>query len=635
MNWIDWTVIGGFCMVIMVIGLSFAKRGGGSMSDFFLAGRKLPWWLAGLSMMATNFGSDTPLHQAGNARKGGFVAYWIYLRGMLTELTIAFVFARLWRRARVLTDVEFFELRHVKSSAKILRIVVASYNCFIYAPLKIGLFTLAMSKVASVIFQMPETFHFGYTFNSHIVLSIGVVVFAMIYSATSGLWGIAVTDFIEWCIAIIGTYILLFLSLKACGGPGALVDKLQAMNVNGNLPFDFTRLTPATFLSPVLILIFLPHWWVYDGDLAVTQRLMACRTEKDAMLSQLMRTVMNSVFRSLPWIMCGLASIIIFANTQVTDPNDVYPMLIRRLMPHGLLGLMMAAFLAAFLSSTDTYLNLGSAYFMNDIYRRFIVKHKNEHHYVKVSRLVTVVLALFGILIAVMSDNVFDLFKLMLKVMAGVGLVRSLRWFWWRINGYAMLAAIVTATIVPITVAIWKTAYFEPDGFMNFLKVGIQPPAQWIINTFHITETVFPQFLYFVIDLNLIVLSVTIVWIVTMFLTKPDSMETLKKFYRRVRPAGPGWKPVARLCPEVKITDSLIADVFAWVVGCIFCYSAFFAVCALYLVRWRLAAITFLACVLSGILLKFKVLDRYTQMAKIDRQMEAEAKSKPFVDNKI
>ncbi len=612
MNWLDWSVIGVFCVLIMGIGLSFAKRGSGSMTDFFLAGRKIPWWLAGLSMMATNFASDTPLHQSGNARRGGFVAYWFYMRGILGGLLIAFFYARLWRRARVLTDVEFFELRHGTTSAKILRFAVASYNCFIFAPLKIGLFTLAMSKIANIVFQMPETLQlWGYTLSSHTALSIGIVVFALIYSAASGLWGVAVTDFIEWTIAIFGTYALLFLSLRACGGPDAMVEKLGGMAADGKLPFDFTRLTPATFLSPVLILLFLPHRWINDGDLAPVQRMMACRTEKDAMLSQLMRTVMNYVIRSLPWILCGLASIIIFADIHIEDPNDAYAMLIHKLMPHGLLGLMMASCLAALLSSTDTYLNLGSAYFMNDIYRRFIVKNKDEHYYVTASRMVTIVLAIFGILIAVMSDNVWELYKLMLKVMSGVSLVRALRWFWWRINGWAVLSAIIAATIIPITFAVWKSAYFEPDGFMNILKVGTRPPTQWIIDTFHITEPVFPQFLYFVIDINLIVLIVTTTWIVTMFLTRPDPIESLKKFYRRVRPAGPGWKPIAAMCPEVKITDNLLADTVAWLAGCVFCYSAFFAAVAMYFMRWKLLIILLIIAAISGTLLMLKLLSCY------------------------
>ncbi|MCD4831418.1 MAG: Na+:solute symporter [Anaerohalosphaeraceae bacterium] len=624
MNWLDWTVIGVFCTVIMAIGLSLAKRGGGSMTDFFLAGRKLPWWLAGLSMMATNFASDTPLHQSGNARKGGFVSYWFYLRGIMTSMSIAFIFAKLWRRANVLTDVEFFELRHGKNSARILRITVASYNCFIFAPLKIGLFTLAMSKIAKVVFQMPETFQFmGCSFSSHITMSVGVVVFAMVYSAASGLWGVAVTDFIEWFIAIIGTYALLVLSFKACGGPRAMVDTLQSMGSDGRLPFDFTRLTPMTFLSPVLIMLFLPWRWIADGDLAPVQRLMACKTEKDAMLSQLMRTIMNSILRSLPWIICGLASIIIFAGIRIEDPNDAYAMLIHKLMPHGLLGLMMASFLAAFLSSTDTYLNLGSAYFMNDLYRRFIVKHKDEHHYVKASRYVTIVLAILGILIAVMSDNVFELFKLMLKVMAGVSLVRAFRWLWWRINGWAMLIAIVTATIVPLSLSIWKSAYFEPDGFMSFFTTTARPPAQWLIDTFHIVEPVFPNFLYFTVDVSLITFFVTASWLIGMFLTKPDPTEALKEFYRRVRPAGPGWKPIAKLCPEVKITDSLSADLFACILGCIFCYSAFFGITAMYFLRWKIAVIALIIAVVFGILLKYKVLDRYTRMAEIDRELQA------------
>ncbi|MDD5458053.1 MAG: Na+:solute symporter [Phycisphaerae bacterium] len=632
MNWIDWIVVGASCVLIMGIGLAFAKRGSGSMTDFFLAGRKMPWWLAGLSMMATNFASDTPLHQSGNARRGGFLGFWFYVPEILRELSISFFFARLWRRARILTDVEFFELRHGAESAKILRIAVASYNCFIYAPLKIGLFTLAMSKIASVVFQMPETLHFaGYSFSSHIALSIGVVAFAMIYSAASGLWGVAVTDVLEWLIAITGTYALMFFAFKATGGPSGLIDKLKVISIDGRLSFDPSRLSPVTFFSPVLILLFSPHWWFADGELAVTQRLMACRNEKDAMMSQLMRTAMNFTVRSLPWIICGMASIVILADVTIDDPNDAYPMLIHKLMPHGLLGLMMVSFLAAFLSSADMYLNLGSAYFMNDIYRRFIVKHREEHHYVAVSKLVTITMAILGIIVAVMSSSVWALFKLMLLVMSGTIMIRALRWFWWRINGWTLVSAIVASTVTAITFSVWQIAYFEPNGFMNFFKVAVRPPTQWIIDTLHITDSSFPQYVYFTVDLNLIMLIVAIVWITTMFLTRPDPIESLKEFYRRVRPAGIGWKPIAKLCPEVKITDSFSADFMAWVIGCTFCYSAFFTAAAMYFTKWKIGAILLTITIAAGVLLKFKVLDRYSRMAAIDKQLEDEASGKSVI----
>ncbi|MCD4831266.1 MAG: hypothetical protein K8R02_05575 [Anaerohalosphaeraceae bacterium] len=632
MNWLDWTVISVFCVSIVIIGMSFVKRSSGSMVDFFLAGRKLPWWLAGLSMLATNFGSDTPLHQAGNARKEGLTAFWFYLRGVIGELSLAFLFARLWRRAKVLTDVEFFELRHGKGCATALRVIIASYNCFLFVPLKIGLFTLAMCKIAKVIFEMPDTVALlGYSFDAHMLIAITMVLFALMYSATSGLWGVAITDFIEWFIAIFGTYVLLVLVYREVGGPSAMVAQLQELMADGTLPSGFTKITPKTFLSPVLIMMFIPWWWFNAGSLAPAQRLMACRSEKDAMLSQLMRTILNNVVRSWPWIICGIGSIIIFANVYVANPNDAYPMLIYKLMPHGLLGLMMASFLAAFLSSTDTYLNLGSAYFMNDLYRRFLVKDKSEHHYVTASRLTTVVLAIMGIIVVLLFSDVFELFKFLAKILAGVGIIKALRWYWWRINGPAELAATIAAVVTSTTFFIMKSFYFTAERVVQIADgviptTGVRPPAQWLIDTFHITEPLLPSLLYFIVEINLIAVIGVIVWITTMYLTKPDSTEALKEYYRRVRPAGPGWKPIAKLCPEVKITDSLSADFLAWFIGCVFCYSLVFAVGAAYFVRWKLVAVMAVIGIVSGILLKYKILDRYDRMAAIDRELEMEEK---------
>ena len=623
MNWIDWIVIGVFCTLIMGIGLLFAKRGSGSMSNFFLAGRKLPWWLAGFSMMATNFASDTPLHQSGNARREGIIGWWFYLRTVIPELSIAFFFARLWRRANILTDAEFFELRHGAVGGKFLRGTVASYNCFIYAPLKIGLFTLAMRKIAETVFQVPETVEIlGFNISSNWLLCVGVVIFALAYSITSGLWGVVVTDFIEFFVALVATYVLLFLCFKAIGGPHVMVDRLEALYAEGRLSFNPTRFSPKTVFSPVLILLFLPHNWLYDGDLGVVQRLMACRSEKDSMLSQLMRTILNFVVRSWPWILCGMASLILLAEAQVENDYDAYPMLMRMLMPNGLMGLMMVSFLAAFLSSADTYLNLGSAYFMNDIYRRFLVKNKHEHHYVAVSRVAVLVLAIIGIMIAGMSEDIFELFKLMLKLMAAAKIIRVLRWFWWRVNGWAEVTALVTGTVVTIIFSLMKAAYFTQERLSQIRQgiipdSGIRPPAQWVIDIFHIKESFLPNFLYFVVDFTLITLIATITWLIVMLLTKPDPVDSLKEFYRRVRPAGPGWKPIAKLCPEVRITDSLLADTLAWIVGCVFCYSAIFAVGALYFCRWKLLSILLIIAIISGSLLKFKLLTRYEVVSPV------------------
>ena len=619
MNWIDWLVIVVFCLSIMAIGLSLAKRAGKSMTSFFLAGRKMPWWLASCSMMATNFGSDTPLHQAGNARMGGITNSWFYIRGVFMELSIAFFYARLWRRANILTDVEFYELRHGSKSARALRIAIASYNSLFYAPFKIGLFTLAMAQISKVVLDLPETINLaGTTLDTGVILSIGLVLFALVYSATSGLWGVILTDFIELFIALFGTYVLYVLTIKAVGGPNAMITKLQAMTAEGTLSIDLTAMVPAQWWKSLgFLLLFSPLFWFADGELAPIQRLMACRSEKDAMLSQLVKTSANLAIRSWPWIICGLASVILIP--KIADVNLVYPTLIKQLMPHGLIGLMMASFIAAFLSSTESYMNLGSAYFMNDLYRRFIASHKNEHHYVSASRFVTIAIALLGILVAVFSNNIFTLFTLLIKVTAGVHIVRALRWFWWRINGPAEVTALASAAVISFALSFWQI-FFESG------RIALATPAQLIINKFALTENVFSQnILHFAIEYSIITILVTVSWITVMFLTKPDSQESLKKFYRRIRPGGPGWKPIAKLCPDVQITDSLKADFAAWIVGCIFVYSFVFGFGTALFARWKLSIIMAVICIAAGFFLWHKVLIRYNRMAEFDSKLNSES----------
>ena len=615
MNWLDWTVIGVLGAIIMGAGLACAKRAGGNMTNFFLAGRKMPWWLACFSMIATNFGSDTPLHQAGNARKAGITNFWFYIRNVFSELCMAFFFARLWRRAKILTEIEFLELRHGSGSARVLRTVLAGYNCFLFAPFKIALFTLAMSEISKVILGIPETATF-LGMPAGIMLSIGLLLFALVYSTTSGLWGVVVTDFIQMIIALVGTYAILYFVLREVGGTSGMVQKLSEMTASGELPIDVTAFMPQNWWKSVSFLLLMsPLFWLYDGDAAPIQRLMACRSEKDAMLSQVVKVGINSVLRSWPWVICGIASLLIIK--EIDDVNLVYPQLIKQLMPHGLLGVLVMSFIAAFVSSSQSYLNVGTSFFMNDIYKEHIAKEKSDRHYVKVSRIALIGMAAYAIVIAVNSDNIFRLFTLLMKVMAGVGVIRVFRWYWWRVNGAAELTAIIAATTTSICFTIWRNSYEAG-------KIAINTPAQLVIDYFDLaSRDVFSENVqYFCIDFLLITLVVTAAWLIVMFLTKPDPVEHLKEFYSRVRPPGPGWKPIAKLCPDVQKTDSLLADFGAWIVSIIFVYMMIFAVGGLYFVKYKISVICGVICVISGLLLWKKVLPRYDRLAEMEKQSE-------------
>jgi solute:Na+ symporter, SSS family len=602
MNWIDWTTIALFCVVVFSVGMFFSKRASGNMVEYFLAGRKMPWWISAISMCATNFGSDTPLHSAGNARVGGVNNSLLYLRNILSEMSIAFFYAKLWRRCRILTDNEFFELRHGTRGGRALRVTISAYNSFIYSPFKIGLFTLAMRQIFQILFDIPNTTAImGMQIDTAILLSFGLIVFALIYSVSAGLWGVSYASFVQFIIALAGSYALLVFVMKAVGGPSQMVSQIQSLTASGKLPYDLTSFLPANKGTVLwIVLLLLPFFWLMDGQLAPVQKMMACKTEKDAMMSQLVRTVVNFVLVSWPWIFCGIASVLLIPN--LTDKNLAYPTLIRNYLPHGFVGLMIASLAAAFLSGVANYVNMGSAYFMNDIYRRFFAKGETEKHYILMSRLSTIAMAVLGMLVAILGENVLSIYFFLIKIHAGVFLIRSLRWFWWRINGITEVVAVVVAAVIAIA--------FEVMG-----KLHIQTPASWVCSNWKMASasSFSADVIYFFVEFLVILFFVTLAWVIAMIVTGPDPENCLKEFYRRVRPGGPGWKPIAKLCPEVKITDSLLGDFASWCVGWIFVYATIFMVGEMYVARWRYVLFLAGVTLISGLVLWYKILPRYNE----------------------
>ncbi|MCF7837084.1 MAG: Na+:solute symporter [Candidatus Marinimicrobia bacterium] len=608
MQVLDYVIVGIFGILVLIIGIVATRRAGKTTDEFFLAGRRLPWYLSGLSMLATNFASDTPLAVSGFARKNGILGAWYSFSFYLRELTIGFFFARLWRRSGVVTDVEFYELRHGPMHARILRSAVGAYNSLLFVPIKLGLFTLAMRKLLAVILPVSETTHLlGFPVSTALLISAGLVFFALLYSASAGLWGVVLTDAIEFVFALVGSYVLTFYAIRAAGGLEALTTAL---------PPALTRFAPTTLLSPVLILLILPHNWLWDGDLAVAQRLMACRNEKEATLAQLMRTFVNLGVRSWPWIITGMASLIVLNAADLKYDMDNYPMMMQAVAPIGILGIVVASFIGAYLSSVDTYLNLGSAYFVNDLYRRFFRRGKSDAHYLLVSRLATGGFALITIVIAASSDSIFALFGFVYMVLAGLPIIRSLRWFWWRINGWAELAAFLLSGVFACTFELMRRGY--ESG-----ALALRPPARWLIDTLGITEPLFPDFLYLTVDINLVMILTTGISILIAYLTPPDPTESLSRFYRRVRPAGPGWRAIRALNPDIQIVDRLGLDCLAWILGIGLVFGSTFAIGALWFHHWGLAIGLTILTAASGVLMKVCVFPYYNEMNAVDRSDSA------------
>jgi len=544
---LDWLIVVASIAICFIPPVILSRRAGKNTAEFFTSGRAAPWWLIGISMVATTFSTDTPNLVTNIVRNSGVAGNWAWWAFLLTGMMTVFFFARLWRRSQVLTDLEFYELRYSGKPASFVRGFRAIYlglffNCVIMASVN-----LAAAKIANVILGWPMS-------RTLIICSIINIIFA----ATAGLWGVLVVDLIQFGIAMTGAVSAAVFALKQpeIGGLSGLVHKLDP-KVLGFLP-DFGNWTIA--LSVFIIPFFVQWWSVWypgaepGGGSYIAQRMLAAKSEKDALAGTLFFNFAHYALRPWPWILVALSSFIIYPNLsdiQKAFPNVdprlinhdmAYPAMLR-FLPAGFLGLMVAGMLAAYVSTLVTHLNWGSSYLVHDFYRRFIKPGQEEKHYVAAGRVMTVVLMILASLLTFVLESAKASFDLMLSIGAGTGLIYLLRWFWWRINAWSEIAAMASS----FTVAV----YFFIRG-----KAGHPVPQH--------------------LSLLVTIAFTTLVWLIVTYLTKPVAKEKLISFYQLVRPAGPGWKKIreeARLEPS---PDSLTQSLAGWVSGCLFVYSALF-----------------------------------------------------------
>ena len=544
---LDWII------VVASIGLSFvpaillARRAGSSTTEFFTSGRAAPWWLVGVSMVATTFSTDTPNLVTNFVRDSGVAGNWLWWSFLLTGMATVFFYAKLWRRSGVLTDLEFYELRYSGTSATVVRGFRAVYlglffNCAIMATVN-----LAAAKIANVMLGWPMS-------TTLIVCGILNILFA----ATSGLWGVLVTDFIQFGIAMTGSFAAAYYALQRpeVGGLAGLIAKTPAATLN-LLP-DFGSWS---FALAVLVIPLTVQWWSVwypgsepGGGSYVAQRLLASRSERDAAGGMLLFQVAHYALRSWPWIVVALASLLVFptlADIQRALPhvdprllgNDLAYSAMLTFLPAGLLGLMVAGLLAAYISTIATHLNWGTSYLVHDLYRRFLKPGAGERHYVLVGRIVTALLMIAAGLFTFLLDTASASFQLLLSVGAGTGLLYLLRWFWWRISAWSEIAAMASSFLVAL-------------GFFVAGRMGHAVPAH--------------------IALIVTVAVTSVVWITVTFLAPPPARATLVSFYKKVRPAGPGWASVRAEAGGAASPDSLPLSMLGWVVGCVFVYAALF-----------------------------------------------------------
>lgn len=531
MVFLDWTIVIGYCVLVTIVGLIFKKRAEGGVENFFLSGRRLTWWLAGTSLVATSFGSDTPLFVTGLVRQHGVAGNWHWWFMALASVASLFFFARLWRRAKIVTDMEFIELRYGPGAGAILRGSKAIFLGVIFNVYALGAWpVLGLTKVLGEVTDWSK----GY-------IVIFCAVLALAYSVFSGLWGVVATDFIQFIWAMGGAILLAVFAISAVGGFDGFWVGIQNLPQTCFLPEhtsgNFWTSPWIFFLSLVLI-----QWWArgVEGDGIAVQRLSACKDEKESFFAMLWFNIAHYALRPWPWIIVALVSLILLPNVTnslgVIDHERAYPRMIVELMPVGFRGVMIAAFFAAFMSTVDTHLNWGSSYVINDVYRRFIKKDAEPSHYVWVGRLVTVLLMVGGGIIAFTSTSIIEAFYNVLLLFSGLGLVGIARWFWWRVNAWSEITAMLASGLLTLLAS----------PLAKFMGIPDARPIRLII----------------------VVVGSTILWLIVTFLTKPVSDKYLIIFYERVRPAGPGWKHI-REASGVKreVSDSLKLNTRGWVFG--------------------------------------------------------------------
>ncbi len=546
-NLLDWSIVIGSILICFVPALWMARRAGQSTAEFFTSGRAAPWWLIGVSMVATTFSTDTPNLVTDLVRTGGVANNWQWWAFLLTGMATVFFFARLWRRSGVLTDLEFYELRYSGKPASLVRGFRAIYlglffNCFIMASVN-----LAAAKIANIVLGWPM----GQTLIICAVLNI-------IFAATGGLWGVMYVDLIQFGIAMVGAFSVAYFALAQpeVGGLAGLVERLPAETLALVPDFGNWGVALSIFVIPLTV-----QWWSVwypgaepGGGSYVAQRMLAAKSERDALAGTLLFNAAHYALRSWPWIVVALASLLVYPDLDSiraafphVDPRLVghdlaYPAMLG-FLPHGFLGLMIAGMLAAYVSTLVTHLNWGASYLVHDFWRRFAAPGRSEAHYVAAGRVVTVLLMVFAAGLTFVLDTAQQAFQLLLSIGAGTGLLYLLRWFWWRINAWCEIVAMVASFVTAI-------------GFFIAQKQGAAIPAHVVLlSTVAITS---------------------LAWITTAIVTRPEPQETLERFYRQVRPAGPGWRKLREETGLPPSPDSLPQAFLAWTLGCLAVYGALF-----------------------------------------------------------
>lgn len=586
MNLLDWIIITGFFIVYLIIGIFVSKRAGKSLSEFFLSGRTMPWWLLGISMVATTTSTNSANLFTEIIRQKGISGNWVWWAFLLTGMLTVFVYAKLWHRTGVTTDIEFYEFRYSGKAAAFLRGFRAIYLGVLFNTITTAWVILAAIKIGVVMFDVP-----AYT----IILFVGVI--TVIYSMLGGYLGVLITDFIQFILIMAGAVItaIYALQLPEVNGLANLVSNPAIVGKLNFFPdFSNTDLLVSVFIIPIAV-----QWWSvwYPGSEPggggyIVQRMLSAKDEKNSVGGTLLHNVVHYGLRPWPWFIVALCSILVFPDLESlktafpnVDPSIIkhdlaYPAMLT-FLPHGLIGLVVASLLAALMSTVSAHLNWGASYVVNDFYKRFVNDQATEKQLVRAGRISTLLLMVFACALAPFLESAKRVFDLILQIGAGTGLLFILRWFWWRINAFSEITAMVVSFLV--------ACYFE---FIH-PHTGLPELAQW---QKLITGVVFT----------------TISWIIVTYATKPSSEKTLFNFCRIVQAGGPGWKSVIKRAEAAGETIGgtekkwdVPQGILCMVIGCLAVYSALFATGSwIYMYYVQAVLLTIVAVLSTFILMK-------------------------------
>lgn len=588
---LDYSIIIFFFLTTLLIGVIVSKRSGKSASEYFLSGRSMPWWLLGFSMVATTFSTDTPNLVTDIVRQDGVAGNWVWWAFLLTGLLTVFIYARLWRRSNVNTDMEFYELRYSGKPARFLRVFRSVYLGVVFNILAMSGVTLAAIKIGQVMLGLSAIETVGYA-----------AIVTVIFSALGGFKGVVYSDFLLFFVAMAGAVGAAYycVNLPEVNGIENLVSHPNVKDKLSLVP----SLDNKEALISLLIIPLAVQWWSSwypgaepGGGGYIAQRMLASKNENHAIGATFFFNIMHYAIRPWPWIIVALASLIVFpdlASIQEAFPDVTedklghdlaYSAMLTKL-PSGLLGVVVASLISAYMSTISTHLNWGASYIVNDVYKQFINKDASEKAQVNMGRIATVVLMALSTLLALALTNAVQIFKYILMFGAGTGLIFILRWFWWRINAWSEISAMFSSGLISILISI---------PYVNGVLFGSDA-----------VEGVFPSWFQF----PLVVLITTIIWVSVTFLTKPDDDDILFKFYSKIQPGGPGWKHILKKAKSKNVEVlkkqekwMVPSGILAMLLGCFLVYGILFSMGSWIYGNITQAIILSILSVLAGILL--------------------------------